>query len=204
MSRQVMDRIFEPFFATKEPGKGAGLGLSMVFGYVKQARGHLSIHCETGLGSTFRIYLRRADETAEATPEAAPRQIALGREETVLVVEDNDAMRRVVVRQLRKLNYRVLEAASATEAIEGEAIDLRFTDMIRAASRGRRPGRRGKGAGRAGDRHLRVSANRSLRAGGRAGECPVAAEAVPPRGSGPRAPRRARLLRRRRGRRESS
>jgi hypothetical protein len=94
MSRQVMDRIFERFFTTMEAGKGSGLGLSMVFGYVKRARGHLRIHCETGLGSTFRIYLRRADDTAEATPEAASRQIALGREETVLVVEDNNAMRR--------------------------------------------------------------------------------------------------------------
>jgi CheY-like chemotaxis protein len=133
ISRKIVNRIFEPFFTTKEPGRGTGLGLSMVFGYVKQARGHLSVDSEIGVGTTFRIYLRRADEAAEATPEAVAVRTGQGREETVLVVEDNEAMRRVVVRQLRELNYRVLEAASAAEAvavIETAAIDLLFTDMI--------------------------------------------------------------------------
>jgi signal transduction histidine kinase len=133
ISRKIVNRIFEPFFTTKEPGRGTGLGLSMVFGYVKQARGHLSVDSEIGVGTTFRIYLRRADEPAEATPEAVTVRTGQGREETVLVVEDNEAMRRVVVRQLRELNYRVLEAGSAAEAvavIETAAIDLLFTDMI--------------------------------------------------------------------------
>jgi signal transduction histidine kinase len=132
MPRKILDRIFEPFFTTKEPGKGTGLGLSMVFGYVKQAHGHLSVHSEVGAGTMFRICLRRAGEEAEAVAASPPRT-ASGGKETVLVVEDNAAMRRIVVRHLRRLNYRILDAGNAAEAIatiEREAIDLLFTDMI--------------------------------------------------------------------------
>ena len=134
MSPEVMARIFDPFFTTKERGQGTGLGLSMVFGFIKQSGGHINVYSELGSGSTFRLYLPRAAEAAKAAPHAA-RQVhapaAAG--ETVLAVEDNIALRRVVVRQLQELGYRVLETDDATAALailEREAVDLLFTDIV--------------------------------------------------------------------------
>jgi PAS domain S-box-containing protein len=133
MPPDVLERIFEPFYTTKERGKGTGLGLSMVFGFIKQSQGHISVYSEPGLGTTFRLFLPRADGDAAAAPGDLAKDMPLGANETILVVEDNVALRRVVVRQLGELGYRVLEADDALGAIDAlkmSAVDLVFTDVI--------------------------------------------------------------------------
>lgn len=129
--KELLDHIFDPFFTTKEQGKGTGLGLSMVFGFIKQSAGHVNVYSEVGHGTTFRLYLPRAMTAADApvTATAAPRQ----GDETVLAVEDNEGLRRVVVRQLKELGYRVLDAAdgaAALKILENEPVDLLFTDIM--------------------------------------------------------------------------
>jgi len=129
----ALERIFEPFFTTKDQGKGTGLGLSMVYGFMKQSKGHINVYSELGIGTTFRLYLPRAEEDrkAAATLGATPQRKGHG--ETVLVVEDNASLRRVAVRQLRELGYRALEADNAESAVavlEREPVDLLFTDVI--------------------------------------------------------------------------
>jgi len=134
MPPEILAQIFEPFFTTKERGKGSGLGLSMLFGYVKQSGGHVNVYSEPGKGTTFRLYLPRATEGAEAAPSVVPTSdMAFGRGETILVVEDSAALRRIVVRQLKDLGYRVVEAADGAEALDmlkREAVDLLFTDIV--------------------------------------------------------------------------
>jgi PAS domain S-box-containing protein len=134
MPPEVTSRIFEPFFSTKERDKGTGLGLSMVFGFIKQSGGHINVYSEIGVGTTFRLYLPLATEHgASALPQDAAPAPARGGGETVLAVEDNVALRRVVVRQLGELGYRVLEAENAAQALallETEVCDLLFTDVI--------------------------------------------------------------------------
>jgi len=133
MPPEVLAHVFEPFFTTKGKDKGTGLGLSMVFGFVKQSGGHIQAYSEVGIGTTLRLYLPRADAApAEAKPahtDALPRG-----HETVLAVEDNDGLRRVLVRQLHDLGYHVLEASNAQAAIDilgrDEKIDLLFTDIV--------------------------------------------------------------------------
>jgi len=133
MSAETMRRIFEPFFTTKEIGKGTGLGLSMVFGFLRQSGGHVDVQSELGRGTTFRLYLPRADSSEAPRETEAPRQIARGQGEVVLVVEDNLSVRRVIVRQIHGLGYRFLEASDAAEALEvlaRERIDLLLTDIV--------------------------------------------------------------------------
>ena len=133
ISTEVASRIFEPFFTTKGRDKGTGLGLSMVFGYMKQSGGHINVYSEVGIGTTFRLYLPRAGLDIATGIRAPAASIALGRGETVLAVEDNAALRRIVVRQLRELGYRVLEAENASAALavlERDAVDLLFTDIV--------------------------------------------------------------------------
>jgi PAS domain S-box-containing protein len=134
MPPEVLERAFEPFFTTKEVGRGTGLGLSMVYGFAKQSRGHVKIYSEIGHGTRVMVYLPRA-AGAEVLAEAEPpvRAHPFGRE-TILVVEDSDAVRKVAVRILRGLGYQVREAADGPSALailreEGE-IDLLFTDLI--------------------------------------------------------------------------
>ena len=137
MPPEVCDKIFEPFFTTKAPGKGTGLGLSMVFGFIKQSGGHINVYSEPGHGTTFRLYfpiLTPAVEQngSEQDPTQGCRPKSSG--ETILVVEDNAGLLRVVVKQLTDLGYRVLEANTAHKALEildGEqVIDLLFTDVV--------------------------------------------------------------------------
>ena len=133
-----LTRIFEPFYTTKEQGKGTGLGLSMVFGFMKQSGGHISVYSEPGKGTTFRLYLPRFEEAAvQALPaeaEPAPR----GRDETILVVEDNPGLRRIVMRQLIDAGYQVLEAPDADAAMtiveSPEPIHLLLTDIVMPGS----------------------------------------------------------------------
>jgi len=115
---EIMARVFEPFFTTKEPGKGTGLGLSMVFGFVKQSGGHINVYSEPGKGTTFRLYLRRADAGEAPAPEPPQALPEAGGSEAILVVEDNEGIRRAVRRMLTQLGYRVIEAENATEALE--------------------------------------------------------------------------------------
>ncbi|HWD59887.1 MAG TPA: response regulator [Stellaceae bacterium] len=133
MSAETMAQIFEPFFTTKEAGKGTGLGLSMVFGYLKQSGGHVSVYSEWGVGTTFRLYLPRATSEAAIRETETTGPAALGAGETVLVVEDNPGMRRVALRQLRELGYRVLDcdrAAAALDILQREPVDLLLTDIV--------------------------------------------------------------------------
>jgi PAS domain S-box-containing protein len=133
MSPEVMNKIFEPFFTTKEPGKGTGLGLSMVFGFLRQSGGHVNVYSEPGIGTTFRLYLPRAQVEADAAVPLEVEPIRRGAGETLLVVEDNNGVRRVVTRQLQELGYRVLEhdqAAEALAVLEREPVDLLFSDVV--------------------------------------------------------------------------
>ena len=128
----IRDRVFEPFFTTKEVGQGTGLGLSMVYGFVKQSGGHIKIDSKEGHGTTFKLYLPRSNESV--APIERPVTAAEGGEETILVVEDDALVRQYVVAQLESLHYAVLAAASGREALDmiaaGRAFDLLFTDVI--------------------------------------------------------------------------
>ena len=133
MARDVIEKAFDPFFSTKSEGKGSGLGLSMVYGFVKQSGGHVKIYSEIGEGTTIRLYLPRAmeSEDVEVTVDAGP---ITGGTETVLVVEDDGEVRATVVEMLTDLGYRVLKAVDAQSALSvvesGVQIDLLFTDVV--------------------------------------------------------------------------
>jgi len=133
MSGEVMEHAFEPFFTTKPEGQGTGLGLSMVWGVVKQSEGHIKIYSEVGEGTTIRIYLPRSRQEEDRTPEAETAP-AVGGTETILVVEDDEDVRNTVVDMLTDLGYRVLKARDAQSGwaiIEsGVPIDLLFTDVV--------------------------------------------------------------------------
>ena len=135
MTPDVLARVFEPFFTTKPDGKGTGLGLAMVFGFVKQSGGHVKIYSEPGEGTTVRLYLPRAvgalpSMIRSSLPSELPRGTA-----TVLVVEDEPDVREIAVAILVDLGYRVLEAANGEEALHmfganAAAIDLLLTDVV--------------------------------------------------------------------------
>jgi CheY-like chemotaxis protein len=132
MSPETLTRVFEPFFTTKEVGKGSGLGLAMVFGFMKQSCGHINVYSELGVGTTFRLYLPRSTAAVEVAEEKAV-PLATGTGETVLAVEDNAGLRKVVVRQLKELGYRVLQAETAAGALailENEPAALVLTDVV--------------------------------------------------------------------------
>ncbi len=133
MPPDVITRAFDPFFTTKPEGQGSGLGLSMVYGFVKQSGGHVKIQSEPGDGTTISLYLPRALQAEDQTSvrDADPVH---GGTETILVVEDDEEVRAIVADMLADLGYRVLEAHDATEALRvvesGEPIDLLFTDVV--------------------------------------------------------------------------
>lgn len=135
MDDRTLARVFEPFFTTKEVGKGTGLGLSTCYGIVKQAGGNIWVYSEPGKGTTFKIYLPRATEVPAALPgRVEDRKVQEGNE-TVLVVEDNDAVREVAVAALQARGYRVLQAADGEEALElvqslTEPVHLLLTDVV--------------------------------------------------------------------------
>lgn len=138
--RDVLPKIFEPFFTTKEVGAGTGLGLSTVYGIVKQTGGSITVDSEAGQGTTFRIALPRhvAGTTADPVAEPAERPesaTASSGHETVLIVEDEDAVRNFSVRALRRQGYQVLEAATGEEALEiiesgAVRIDALISDVV--------------------------------------------------------------------------
>ena len=136
MTEEVRDRAFEPFFTTKEVGAGTGLGLSQVYGFVKQSGGHVQLYSELGHGTTVRLFLPSIDErdSEAASSSHDPALLPRARGETVLVVEDDPRVRRVTVSRLRDLGYSVLEAENGPLALErlrhhGE-VALVFTDMV--------------------------------------------------------------------------
>ncbi|MGA7809669.1 CHASE3 domain-containing protein [Bradyrhizobium sp.] len=132
MPPDVRDRVFEPFFTTKEVGKGSGLGLSMVYGFVQQSGGHIKIYSEEGHGTTIRLYLPPTAGTVQART-AEPASISAG-DETILVVEDDELVRRFVISELRSLGYNTVSACDSREALShvdrGQRFDLLFTDVI--------------------------------------------------------------------------
>lgn len=133
MSAEVKERAFEPFYTTKEDGKGTGLGLSMAYGFVKQSGGHITLYSEPGEGTTVRIYLPRCYEAEQQVERSSDEQIR-GGSETVLVVEDDAAVRIAVIDLLKGLGYAVLSAYDASSALAmlegGAAPDLLFTDVV--------------------------------------------------------------------------
>jgi two-component system, cell cycle sensor histidine kinase and response regulator CckA len=135
MTRHVLDHLFEPFFTTKAAGLGSGLGLATVFGIVKQSGGHVEASSEPGRGSTLRLYLPRSDEAPSSRAERQRRIPGLSGRETVLLVEDDAAVRQVVKRALVRHGYRVLEASNGGEAVliaeeqDGD-IDLLVSDLV--------------------------------------------------------------------------
>jgi two-component system, cell cycle sensor histidine kinase and response regulator CckA len=138
MGAEIINHIFEPFFTTKGPGKGTGLGLSTVYGIVKQSGGEIVVDSEVGRGSTFSIYLGRSAEAKPAEPggeaadgaEPRPRERA-----TILLIEDEPGVRRLVRRMLVERGYRVLEASGGEEALavfedHHPIVDLVLTDVV--------------------------------------------------------------------------
>jgi len=143
MPSEVAAQAFEPFFTTKPPGIGTGLGLSQVFGFVKQTGGHVVIHSEVGHGTTIKMFFPR-DTTAETDAVATSRETALttGNGETILLVEDDPDVRNFTSASLRELHYLVLEADSAPPALQilrsDQQIDLLVTDVVLPGVDGRK------------------------------------------------------------------
>jgi PAS domain S-box-containing protein len=135
MDRQIVARAFEPFFTTKPQGQGTGLGLATVYGIVIQAGGHVQIYSEPGLGTTITALLPVTDVTARASQPAATATDSAGRGETVLVVEDEETLREMVVRILDRNGYRVMTVPTVVEALQessalDQRIDLLLTDLV--------------------------------------------------------------------------
>ncbi len=144
MSTEVIERAFEPFYTTKGPGHGTGLGLSQVFGYVKQSGGHVKIYSEPGRGTTLRLYLPRHFGEAAAAEEWRPPAAAVPQgqgDQVILVVEDEEQVRVMTVEALRDLGYQVVDApdgAAALARLEAMArLDLLFTDVVMPGMNGR-------------------------------------------------------------------
>jgi CheY-like chemotaxis protein len=136
MDEEQLAQAFEPFFTTRAEQGGTGMGLAMVYGFVKQSGGHVSIYSEPGHGTTVRMYLPKAaheDHTQDARSEESMSPPGV-RQYTVLLVEDDDLVRSYAHEQLRLLGYRVIVAGSGADALEllqrNESVDLLFTDVV--------------------------------------------------------------------------
>lgn len=141
MDAETKAHIFEPFFTTKELGKGTGLGLATVYGVIKQSGGWIWVDSTPGEGTRFEVYLPRVDSAVESAAPPQALALAAGRNETVLIAEDEDAVRDLASRFLKSAGYTVLAAKSGSDALEaaqrwGKAIDLLLTDMVMAHMRG--------------------------------------------------------------------
>jgi len=134
MTPEVQARLFEPFFTTKPVGTGTGLGLATVHGIVTQSGGSINVSSDIGRGTSFEVYLRRADDAEAIVIDAPPPPRARAGGETVLVVEDEDGLRLLATKLLERLGYRVLVAANADEALQlfeaDASIDVLLTDVV--------------------------------------------------------------------------
>lgn len=136
MTPDVVEKALEPFFTTKPIGQGTGLGLSMVFGFIKQSQGHIRIYSEPGSGTTVRLYLPRAEsDSTRVTTSTKNDEIPTASEgETVLVVEDDPMVRKLIVQLLTGLGYQIIEAENGPAALERLAaagrIDMLLTDLV--------------------------------------------------------------------------
>jgi CheY-like chemotaxis protein len=135
MTPEVMGKIFEPFFTTKEKGQGTGLGLSTVYGIVKQSGGNINVYSEPGKGTAFKLYFPRVEAPAEAVVKKETKAQLPKGTETILVVEDNEALRELTSRILQNLGYEVVSAANGEEAFlvyqtKKKKVDLVLTDII--------------------------------------------------------------------------
>jgi signal transduction histidine kinase len=143
MSSEVAAKAFEPFFTTKQVGQGTGLGLSMVYGFIKQSGGHVKIYSEPGHGTTVKLYLPRVRNGARQQPAQPGNDPAVepSGSGTILVVEDDEDVRAYAARVLREQGYRVIEAADGPAALKllegGERVDLLFTDVVLPQMNGR-------------------------------------------------------------------
>ena len=147
MNSETLNHAFEPFFTTKEPGQGTGLGLSQVYGFVKQTGGHVKIYSEVGQGTTIKIYLPRYHGNAIAEDEPDPAIAEGDTTEAILIVEDDTDLRTYITDMLRDLGYRVLSASSAQAALtillqDQPKIHLLLTDVVMPGINGRELGRR--------------------------------------------------------------
>jgi CheY-like chemotaxis protein len=141
MSEDTKAHLFEPFFTTKEAGRGTGLGLATCYGIVRKAGGHIGVYSETGVGTAMKVYLPRAASKGDAAEVTAVAPVARG-SETILVVEDDNAVRTITLRVLKAQGYNVLEAAdgpSALAALESHQgpVQLLFTDVVLPGMGGR-------------------------------------------------------------------
>jgi CheY-like chemotaxis protein len=142
MTPEAVSRAFEPFFTTKVVGQGTGLGLSQVYGFVKQSGGHVKIYSEPGHGTTVKVYLPRLAAGAPVVESASVRTPGQSLGETILVVEDDPDVRAYIVEVLRELDYEVLEAKDASAALElsehkNGQIDLLLSDVVLPGLNGR-------------------------------------------------------------------
>ena len=138
---EVQERIFEPFYTTKAAGQGTGLGLSTVYGIVRQSGGHILVESEPGQGTSFRVYLPRVESPASVRSSAIAARVDVSGTETVLLVEDEDAVRELARRILERQGYTVLDARTGRDAValagRCERIDLVLTDMVMPDMNGR-------------------------------------------------------------------
>lgn len=135
MDELTLSHIFEPFFTTKPPGQGTGLGLSAVFGIIKQSNGSILVRSEPGMGTTIRMYLPRIEEKSLPAVKRQDEVVSVGASETILIAEDDDAVRGLVVTILESAGYQVLQAADARQALQlfdahADSIDMLLTDCI--------------------------------------------------------------------------
>ena len=135
MDKETLSHIFEPFFTTKEEGKGTGLGLSTTYGIVKQSGGHLTVASMPGRGSTFRIYLPELPDSRDVIPKPSEAQFNQPPRQTVLVVEDDSALRKLMMKVLEGAEFQVVEAKDGEQAVEicknwAEPIDIVVSDLV--------------------------------------------------------------------------
>jgi CheY-like chemotaxis protein len=142
MSQATKTHIFEPFFTTKPPGKGTGVGLATVYGIVKQSGGHVAVYSELGHGTTFKIYLPPVEQKVSSSKSLHGVKVVPHGNETILLVEDEDAVRAIIKMALQTLDYTVLEARNGEEAVRiverhTEPIHLLITDVVMPEMGGR-------------------------------------------------------------------